>query len=98
MSDLAVSGFCGMVGRGSDGYGKGVQAKSSAMRLKMSHQIGGNQGRPGIGGKHPDRVGSLRSGACGERKRRIVVDCRIKCGSGPGKIASKNLILDVPPD
>jgi len=90
MSDLAVSGFCGMVGRGSDGYGKGVQAKSSAMRLKMSHQIGG--------GKHPDRMGSLRSGACGERKRRIVVDCRIKCGSGPGKIASKNLILDVPPD
>jgi hypothetical protein len=98
MSDLAVSGFCGMVGRGSDGYGKGVQAKSSAMRLKMSHQIGGNQGRPGIGGKHPDRMGSLRSGACGERKRRIVDDCRIECGSGPGKIASKNLILDVPPD
>ena len=49
MSDLAVSGFCGMVGRGSNGYGKGVHAKSSAMRLKMFHQIGGNQGRPGIG-------------------------------------------------
>jgi hypothetical protein len=49
MSDLAVSGFCGMVGLGSDGHGKGVQAKSSAMRLKMCCQIGGNQGRPGIG-------------------------------------------------